>query len=105
MQETDLFGEVLASSKTPRAGQPRKVGYAARPGTGPKNQRCYTCAQAMRVTHVSSGVSSWKCTAVSHLWEQPHSDIKPGAPACREWQRKQFAKLPFRDPNHESGFF
>lgn len=85
--ETDLLGEPLAPLR--KDGMRRKTGYAARPGTGPKGQRCNTCthAQLMR----SATRRAWKCAAVTHAWDDtPESDIKPGAPACKEWERKHF---------------
>lgn len=83
--ETDLFGEVIPV-RAPDAR--RKISYAARPGTGPKGQRCNTCVHGQRV--LSRGVRSWKCELRAAVWDQFGSDIKPGAPACREWQRKPF---------------
>jgi hypothetical protein len=72
-----------------KSGMPRKIGYAARPGSGPKNRRCNTCVHAQRVR--SGTRISWKCDIVSYLWDDTdRTDIKPAAPACSEWTRKPF---------------
>lgn len=71
---------------------PRRIGYAARPGTGPKGQRCNTCISSQRVTNC--GCHSWKCERMAVLWVRGEaSDIKPGAPACSEWERKPYPKI------------
>jgi len=87
-RETDLFGEPLPSPAVYRKdGRLRKVGYAARPGSGPKSQRCNTCARCIRVE--ASGQYSYKCELVASAWTRgAQTDIKPNAPACREWERK-----------------
>lgn len=85
--ERDLFGTPLAPAR--KDGAPRKVGYAARPGTGPKNRRCSSCNHAQHVR--SETRRSWKCDVVCHRWDDTvATDIKPGAPACSEWERKPF---------------
>lgn len=88
----DLFGEPIAAATAFRKdGQERKIGYAARPGTGPKGQRCNTCAHCMVVVY--HGMRSRKCHVVAALWSaSPATDIKHNAPACREWQRKPYKR-------------
>lgn len=67
----------------------RKIGYAARPGTGPKRQRCNTCKHAMRMT--SATRIAWKCTVKVAVWDDTlATDIKPSAPACSEWLRRPY---------------
>lgn len=92
--ETDLFGHpivVQASFRTD--GRVRKIGYPARPSTGPKGQRCNTCENAVRV--LSGGSRSWKCQVMARSWTQgPETDIHPGAPACRDWVRKVWKNRP-----------
>lgn len=95
--ETDLFGVPLAAAAThrPPSAPVRKIGYAARPGTGPKGQRCNTCRLAQRVTHREE--RSWKCEVMAGIWHLgAASDIVPGAPACSEFERKPFRAESFR---------
>ncbi len=85
----DLFGnpivETVALRKDDRL---RRRGYSARPGTGPRSQRCYSCAHIMRV--ISSGTTSFKCTRVAQIWAGGvATDIHRGAPACSDWERPQ----------------
>lgn len=90
----DLLGEPIVESVSVSDGpRLRKIGYAARPGTGPKRQRCATCVHSQRVLH--RGSYSTKCERMAHAWTHgPETDIKPNAPACREWERKPFAPKP-----------
>lgn len=90
--ETDLFGvPIPAPPVVPKDNGKRKVGYAARPGTGPKKQRCGTCANFSRVIH--KGAASFKCGKMAHAWTHgSETDIKPRAPACAEFERKPLAK-------------
>ena len=92
--EIDLFGVRIPPPAAYRKdGRLRRKGYAARPGTGPKGQRCYSCQHCMRTVH--DGVRSHKCHLVASRWTHGgESDIKHGAPACRDWARKQYSKKP-----------
>lgn len=65
----------------------RKFGYAARPGTGPKKQRCSTCRFCILVDRETR---TRKCEVMARLWDIPGSEIKHNAPACSFWQRKPF---------------
>lgn len=88
--ETDLFGQPIPGAHLVRKdGGRRKIGYAARPGTGPKGKRCALCANCESVLH--KGSRSLKCRLVAHRWTHgAETDIHPNAPACREWQPKPF---------------
>jgi len=85
---TDLFGDPLPVPTVLRKdGGRRKIGYAARPGSGPRSQRCSTCKHCMRVLH--KGAHSFKCERMTHVWtHRTETDVKPNAPACQEWERK-----------------
>lgn len=87
---TDLFGHPMPSQELFRKdGRRRKIGYAARPGSGPRRQRCRTCKSCMAV--LSKGVRSHKCEVMAKIWsDDPATDIKPNAPACREWATRPF---------------
>ena len=89
----DLLGEPLpAPHHLRKDGGRRKIGYAARPGTGPKGQRCQTCAHHQRVTH--RGISTFKCSLMDHAWtHSSETDISLRAPACRKWERRPFKPL------------
>jgi len=98
--EVDLFGIPLPPPALYRKdGGLRRAGYAAKPGTGPKGQRCNTCRWAMKVLH--RGIRSHKCELQAAQWSgAPCTDIKPGAPACSEWQRKQWKVARSNHPTH-----
>lgn len=83
--EKDLFGDPVDPSRAERV---HRIGYAARPGTGPKSQRCATCMSCIAV--LSNAVRSFKCQIMAKIWDRPSSDIKPNAPACSEWSRRPF---------------
>lgn len=84
----DLLGHPLPQPSVVRKdGQLRKVGYAARPGTGPKRQRCGNCEHLARVLH--RGETSHKCALMAHAWTHSSAtDVHRQAPACSEWERK-----------------
>lgn len=98
MLETDLFGApIISASLVPARPLVRKIGYAARPGSGPRGQRCNTCRHAQRITHRQA--RSWKCEVMAGIWHLgPSSDIKPGAPACSEFIRKEYQQTNSRPP-------
>lgn len=93
-EQLDLLGQPLPSpGQIRRDGRPRKIGYAARPGSGPKGKRCSGCAHFGRITH--DGRITPKCQLMSAVWTHgPESDIHPNAPACSEWARRPFAPAP-----------
>lgn len=90
--EHDLFGHPVPSPAAFRKdGRRRRAGYAARPGTGPKGQRCITCLHCELVTR--HGDSSHKCRQRASEWRHDElTDIHPNAPACREWTRKPYVR-------------
>lgn len=79
----DLFGEVPASPpKVSTAGQAH--GYAAVPGTGPKNETCGSCAYLYRKRMAKTYL---KCTLMEAKWTGGHStDVLSSSPACSRWQ-------------------
>ena len=92
----DLFGEPLpAPAAVRKDGGRRKVGYAARPGSGPKGQRCGNCKHCSLVTR--RGVASKKCELMAHAWTHgAETDIHPQAPACKQWERRPLAAPKFK---------
>jgi len=92
----DLFGEpITAPVAIRKGGGRRKVGYAARPGSGPKGQRCGNCKHCSLVT--SRGVSSKKCELMAGAWTHgAETDIHPQAPACKQWERRPLAGVKIR---------
>lgn len=89
---TDLLGHPLRPARQFRKdGALRKLGYASPPGTGPKGQRCNTCRFCITITELSRKVR--KCEIVAAKWStSPETDIKHNAPACRDWERKEWRK-------------
>lgn len=90
-RDRDLFGApIAAAAALPRV---RKIGYASRPGTGPKGQRCNTCRYCIVVAQ--HGQRTRKGEIVAAKWStSPETDIKHNAPACRDWQRKPYLNSP-----------
>jgi hypothetical protein len=87
----DLFGQPLAEAellqkpqRRPRTGRPWRGGYAAYPGTGPKGEKCKSCAYAVRV---QGGANSYtKCKLMEFVWTHgAGSDIKLKTAACSRW--------------------
>lgn len=89
----DLLGHPLApAGQFRKDGRLRKLGYAARPGTGPKGQRCNTCSYCIVIQQGSTTVR--KCQVTVRLWTPgPETNIKHNAPACSEWARKPFNRI------------
>ena len=92
IRETDLFGVTIPPPTAYRKdGRRRRCGYAARPGTGPKGMRCYSCKHCIKVQH--DGVRSHKCELIASRWTyEAETDIKYNAPACSNWERRQYSK-------------
>ena len=83
----DLFGTPLP----PREQRiRRRIGYADRPGTGPKGQRCNTCSHCIKIDQ--PGHEGLKCELSAPLWNRLGSVIKGNAPACSYWERKTYPK-------------
>lgn len=91
-RHTDLFGNPSPSPDQLRKdGRLRKIGYAAKPGTGPKGKRCSSCLNFGRIKHDDRITP--KCQLMSTVWTHgPESDIHPNAPACSEWTRRPFLR-------------
>ena len=86
----DLFGQPIPPAYALRKeGGARKIGYADRPGSGPKKQRCGNCLHAQRILH--HGQLSFKCELMNHRWDYtPATDINLRAPACSHWHRRPY---------------
>lgn len=83
MTDLDLFGE---RSRPMRKG-PQAKGYAARPGSGPKDQTCGSCRHCFRKTYTSKPV--FKCLLMRDDWGQTRrTDILFRATACKFWEAK-----------------
>lgn len=80
-QTLDLFGE---TAKPPRK-TPQPKGYASRPGSGPKDQTCGSCAHCIR-KNVNQR-SFFKCALRRKDWGYTRTtDILFRAPACYFWE-------------------
>jgi hypothetical protein len=92
IHDTDLFGVRIPPPATYRKdGLLRRRGYAARPGTGPKGARCFSCKHCVKVQH--DGIQSHKCELIADRWTyDAATDIKHNAPACRDWMRRQYPR-------------
>lgn len=84
----DLFGNPLPPAEQPAR---RKIGYAAKPGSGPKKARCLQCVHFVRVTN--PGEEANRCELTAKVWDKPGSTIKANAPACLYWRRRPFDKM------------
>ncbi|WP_146617675.1 hypothetical protein [Rhodoplanes serenus] len=72
-------GRVTGRRGERRPTEPR--GYAALPGTGPAGETCGACR------HIVRGRRWRKCELARALWTHgPGTDIRAGAPACRQWE-------------------
>lgn len=89
--DVDLFGAPIAHPEDLRKdGRRRKVGYAARPGSGPDGRRCSSCKHYGRIKSLDEGTITTKCQLMAHVWtSEADSDIHPNAPACREYGRRE----------------
>lgn len=84
MPDLNLFGE--------KPIKPRKTtkpkGYAARPGSGPKGEKCKTCKHMYRRT-TGAGHAYFKCLKMREHWGHTRTtDILARAPACYFWEKK-----------------
>lgn len=93
----DLFGEPIPATRAARpARKVRKIGYADKPATGPKGQRCGNCIHAERVVHRAE--FTHKCQLMTHVWDHTAAtDIHLQAPACSKWVRKPYKPHAHRD--------
>jgi hypothetical protein len=93
---TDLFGQETAPElfgkggrRGPKGGkhyvQPR--GYGGRPGSGPKDETCGTCAHAVRFRQGKSWI---KCELARAKWTGGRAtDILARAAACDKWKPEE----------------
>lgn len=80
----DLFGNPIAKPVKKRT-QPN--GYAAEPGTGPKDETCRTCKY---VTARQYSKTYYKCALNRRAWTGGlGSDIRLKSPACFFWKGKE----------------
>lgn len=71
----------------PRSGV--KIGYAARPGSGPAGETCASCRHLAR-RHVESARVFRKCALMRDHWTDGiGSDVELSAPACRRWRARR----------------
>lgn len=85
----DLFGEeiVHVSALSVRNLRGYKGGYASRPGSGPKGERCGTCRHDVRLEGPNRNYH--KCALCKPNWTHgAGSDIKMKTPACAKWERR-----------------
>lgn len=93
MSDLDLFGKPIVGPindtplrpiKKPRKPT-KKNGYAARPGSGPKDKTCKTCI--FKTGRTNGGKVYIKCYLTRASWTGgPGSDILAGAAACKFYQ-------------------
>jgi hypothetical protein len=78
----EAFAEGLTINKVKHPAN----GYAATPGTGPKDQTCKTCQHVHRSTW--NGRKTFiKCALMQHAWTNSYgTDIRASSPACRRWE-------------------
>lgn len=89
----DLFGDPIEASAVfpvapgiPRKNRTKPNGYAAPPGTGPKDQTCKTCRHFIRKV---MGKTYFKCRLMARVWTGgPGTDIRANSPACKCWASK-----------------
>lgn len=88
----DLFGQLVNEETLPlpKGSKPKRNetprGYAAPPGTGPKDHFCRDCRNAV-ARHYSKVY--WKCALMVTKWTGGFkTDIRLKSPACRHWTPK-----------------
>jgi hypothetical protein len=89
----DLLGDPIPPPTHFRKdGVRRKIGYADRPGTGPKGERCGTCLHLQRCVHL--GNTTHKCEIMAAIWNySTDTDVHLQAPACSHWVRRPFERI------------
>lgn len=88
LQLTNLWGEPV-TVKVSEAKHPQAVrkGYAALPGTGPKDEKCKTCAHD-RLCGIGHAKQFHKCILMKSVWTGGYgTDILANSPACRMWEK------------------
>lgn len=83
MTDLDLFGEKPAK----KLKGPKAKGYAARQGSGPKDETCGSCKHCFRKTYTSKPY--FKCLLMRDHWSASRTtDILFRAVACKHWEKK-----------------
>lgn len=76
----------LRAKIPPRPAKPRG-GYAAVPGTGPKNETCKTCRHLVRKQMANTYL---KCGLMRAYWTGgAGTDVKANSPACARWEAQE----------------
>lgn len=95
MTDVDLFGEPirgLAPLPQNLDGKRRptpKRGYAAPPGSGPKDETCRNCQHHARIAYAKV---YHKCALMEKAWTGGQgTDIDTRSPACRYWEKREGA--------------
>ena len=87
--ELDLFGAPVRYQYKGNGKKGRNAdqkGYAARPGSGPKDETCRSCINY----HVKPGGRYRKCLLIQKFWTRGSgTDIKASSPACKFWEKKE----------------
>lgn len=91
----DMFGNEVSLAELARQPfngrkkrkEPVPRGYAAPPGTGPKDETCKTCKHIVRVHYHDK--TYLKCQLREATWTHGGgSDIRAKFPACRFWEKE-----------------
>lgn len=84
----DMFGNEISEEearfllKRRRGTQPQ--GYAAKPGTGPKDETCGSCDHLVRNRLAKTYL---KCSLMRRVWTGGRAtDVKARSPACKFWK-------------------
>lgn len=85
----DIFGEEIKITVSDAKYKPTvRNGYAASPGTGPKDQTCKTCKHSIGCGNRGKKIF-YKCELRRHYWTCGYgTDILLKSPACRFWEGK-----------------
>lgn len=82
-ENVDLFHEKVGPKRGKHYVQPK--GYAASPGTGPKDETCKMCRHLHRKQMAKTYL---KCKLTQKTWTGGRgSDVLAGSPACRFWEK------------------
>lgn len=86
----DMFGNEITFAEAKRLQKRKstpKKGYAAPPGTGPKDETCKTCKHIYRNRMAKTYL---KCELMRAQWTGgAGTDVLASAPACRNWEAKE----------------
>jgi hypothetical protein len=82
--QAEIDAPLTKARKVRRETKPN--GYAWRPGTGPANQTCGSCAHIARIPLAKTYL---KCGVMRAHWTGGRgTDILARSPACREWKEQ-----------------